>query len=51
MSLLIDTSVIIPDLGSVAYDRFVWVRLVREQVYVSSVEGAYAGTIHAEGQS
>lgn len=38
MSILLDTSVIIPYLGSVAYDRFVWTRLVREQVYVSSVK-------------
>ena len=39
MSLLLDTSIIIPYLGNVAYDRFVWTRLVREQVYVSSVSG------------
>lgn len=37
MSLLLDTSIIIPYLGNVAYDRFVWSRLVREQVYISSV--------------
>jgi predicted nucleic acid-binding protein len=37
MSVLLDTSIIIPYLGSVAYDRFVWTRLVREQVYVSAV--------------
>src|SRR5260370_25579713 len=39
MSVLLDTSIIIPYLGSVAYDRFVWTRLIREQVYVSSVSG------------
>lgn len=37
MSALLDTSVVIPYLGSVAYDRLVWTRLVREQVYVSAV--------------
>ena len=39
MSLLLDTSIIIPYLGNVAYDRFVWTRLVREQVYISSLSG------------
>jgi predicted nucleic acid-binding protein len=37
LSALLDTSIIIPYLGSVAYDRLVWTRLVREQVYVSAV--------------
>jgi predicted nucleic acid-binding protein len=37
LSILLDTSIIIPYLGSVAYDRFVWTRLVREQVYISAV--------------
>jgi len=50
MSILLDTSVIIPYLGSVAYDRFVWTRLVREQVYVSSVSGMelLAGSLHQD---
>lgn len=39
MSLLLDTSIIIPFLGNIAYDRFVWTRLIREQVYISSVSG------------
>lgn len=39
MSVLLDTSIIIPYLGSIAYDRFVFTRLTREQVYVSAVSG------------
>lgn len=39
MSLLLDTSIIIPYLGNTAYDRFVWTRLIRQQVYISSVSG------------
>ena len=39
MSLLLDTSIIIPFLANLAYDRFVWTKLIREQVYVSSVSG------------
>ena len=39
MSVVLDTSVIIPYLGSVAYDRLVWTRLVCEQVFVSTVSG------------
>lgn len=37
MSLLLDTSIISPYLGNVAYDRYVWTRLVRDQVFTSSV--------------
>ena len=37
MSVILDTSVIIPYLGSVAYDRLVWTRIVRDQVHVSTV--------------
>jgi predicted nucleic acid-binding protein len=37
VSTLLDTSIVIPYLGSVAYDRFVWTRLVREQVHISAV--------------
>jgi predicted nucleic acid-binding protein len=50
VSVLLDASVIIPYLGSVAYDRFVWTRLVREQVYVSTVSGMelHAGSLHPE---
>jgi predicted nucleic acid-binding protein len=50
MSLLLDTSVIIPYLGSVAYARFVWTRLIREQVYVSSVTcmELLAGSLHQD---
>ena len=53
MSLLLDTSVIIPYLGAVAYDRFVWVRLVREQVLVSSVSGMelLAGSLRQDQRS
>ncbi len=53
MSLLLDTSVIIPYLGAVAYDRFVWVRLVREQVLVSSVCGMelLAGSLRQDQRS
>ncbi len=53
MSLLLDTSVIIPYLGAVAYDRFVWVRLVREQVYVSSVSAMelLAGSLQQDQRS
>jgi predicted nucleic acid-binding protein len=39
VSVVLDSSVIIPYLGSVAYDRLVWTRLVRDQVYVSTVSG------------
>jgi predicted nucleic acid-binding protein len=39
VSALLDTSVIIPYLGSVAYDRLVWTRIVREQVHVSTESG------------
>ena len=39
MSLLLDTLIIVPYLENVAYDRFVWTRLVREQVHISSVSG------------
>ncbi len=48
MSTLLDTSVIIPYLGSVAYERLVWSRLVREQVYISSVSAMelLAGSLH-----
>jgi predicted nucleic acid-binding protein len=48
LSTLLDTSVIIPYLGSVAYDRLVWSRLVREQVYISSVSSMelLAGSLH-----
>jgi predicted nucleic acid-binding protein len=53
VSLIIDTSVIIPYLGSVAYDRFVWVRLVREQVYISSVSAMelLAGSLQRDQRS
>jgi predicted nucleic acid-binding protein len=53
VSLLLDTSVIIPYLGAVAYDRFVWVRLVREQVHVSSVSGMelLAGSLRQDQRS
>ncbi len=53
MSLLLDTSVIIPYLGTVAYDRFVWVRLVREQVYISSVSAMelLAGSLQQDQRS
>jgi len=39
VSVVLDTSIIIPYLGGVAYDRFVWNRLVREQIYISSASG------------
>jgi predicted nucleic acid-binding protein len=50
MSVLLDTSVVIPYLGSVAYEQFVWTRLVREQVYVSAVSGMelLAGSIYQD---
>lgn len=50
MSTLLDTSIIIPYLGSVAYDRFVWTRLVREQVYISAVSvlELLAGSLHED---
>src|SRR5258708_6505465 len=39
MTLVLDTSSVIPYLGGVAYDRLVWARLIRDQIYVSSVSG------------
>lgn len=50
MSLLLDTSIIIPYLGNIAYDRFVWTRLVRDQVYISSVSGMelLAGSLYPD---
>lgn len=39
MSLLLDTSIVIPYLGNAAYDRFLWTRMLRQQVYISSVTG------------
>ncbi|TAK36606.1 MAG: type II toxin-antitoxin system VapC family toxin [Chloroflexota bacterium] len=39
MSLLLDTSIVIPYLGNIAYDRFLWTRMARQQVYISSVTG------------
>jgi predicted nucleic acid-binding protein len=30
---------VIPYLGGVAYDRLLWTRLIRDQVYISSVSG------------
>ncbi|MDO8670459.1 MAG: type II toxin-antitoxin system VapC family toxin [Dehalococcoidia bacterium] len=39
MTVVLDTSIVIPYLGSISYDRFVWTRLIREQVYVSAVTG------------
>ncbi len=53
MTLLLDTSVIIPYLGTVAYDRFVWVRLVREQLYMSSVSAMelLAGSLQQDQRS
>ncbi|MCL5736265.1 MAG: PIN domain-containing protein [Actinobacteria bacterium] len=35
MNVVLDTSIIIPYLGNVAYEHFVWWRLARRQVYVS----------------
>lgn len=50
MSVVLDTSVIIPYLGSVAYDRLVWTRLVRDQVFVSTVSGMelLAGSLYPD---
>jgi predicted nucleic acid-binding protein len=50
VSVVLDTSIIIPYLGGTAYDRFVWSRLAREQVYISSVSGMelLAGSLRPE---
>ena len=50
MTTLLDTSIIIPYLGSVAYDRLVWTRLVREQVHISAVSAMelLAGSLRAD---
>ena len=50
MSLLLDTSVVIPYLANVAYNRFVRSRLIREQVYIASVSGLelLAGSLSEE---
>jgi predicted nucleic acid-binding protein len=37
MSVLLDTSIVIPYLANVAYDRLLWSRLAQGQVYLSSV--------------
>ena len=50
MSVVLDTSIIIPYLGGIAYDRFVWRRLTRDQIYVSAVSGMeiLAGSLRPE---
>ncbi len=35
--ILLDTSILVPYLAGTAYGRYLWGRLAREQVYVSSV--------------
>ncbi len=53
MSVLLDTSVIIPYLGAVAYDRYVWLRPVREQVHMSSASAIElpAGSLQPDQRS